>query len=296
MNYHKFMILSMLLLLSFGAVTAQDESQNKSEFSVYGKGIFNTLNYNLQGDAERDNGYGAGVGLEYSMNLNNRWSISAGIEYQQYRSETNIIDLNDQYQTVDVEGSVFDFHYSANTYSEKQWIDVINIPVLLRYEMPARPLTSASIYGAVGFQIGIPVNNEFETSTKELETSGYFPKWDLLLNGPEFMGFGNWDFLKSGKQELDIRKSYSFLFELGLKQLLSENRNLYLGFYADLGVNELIKDSGSPSPLLEYKADAPTDFQFNSIFNSAPQLQGATYASKAKLRGFGIKIRYAFEL
>jgi len=295
MNQYRLLFLTIMLLLSFGTVKAQHETKKEQEFSVYGKGIFNSLRYNLPEKAKLDNGYGAGFGLQYSLYLTNRWSVSAGLEYQQYRSESLLANFSDHYSTTDAEGTDFDFYASADTYKEQQWVDMVNIPFLFRYETPT-PWTNAFIYGAVGFQLGIPIASKYKATAEDLKTSGYFQHWDAMLDNPNFMGFGSWGTPGSDKQELDIRNSYSLLLEVGFKQQLNAKRNLYLGFYADLGLNSLAKESSSSSALIEYDADSPTEFKFNPLFYSAPQAQGEAYATKPKIQGFGIKIGYAFKL
>ena len=294
MNYHKLVCLSIILLLSFRAVTAQDETNKKQEFSVYGKGILNSLSYNVLNNAKQNNSFGAGIGLEYALYFSTKWSISVGVEYQQYRSNAVFSDFNDNYQTTDAENTNFEFHSSADIYKEQQSINMINIPFLFRYET-STPWTNSFIYAAAGFQFGIPVNSRYKAFVHNLETSGYFQQWDVMLNEPEFMGFGNWGTVEHSKQELDIRNSYSSLLELGFKQELNKTQNLYFGLFANVGLNNLIKENSSPSALIKYNADNPTEFQFNPLFYSAPHSQGETYASKLKLRGIGIKIRYAFK-
>ena len=295
MNQYRLMFLTIMLLLSFGAVTAQNETRKEQEFSVYGKGFFSFLRYNLPEGANLNKGNGAGLGVQYSLSLKRRWSVSAGVEYQQYRSEVLLHGFSDSYQTTDAEGTDFDFYSYANTYKEKQWVDMVNIPILFRYETPT-PWTNAFIYGAVGFQLGIPVSSKYKAIAEDLKTSGYFQQWDAMLDNPGFMGFGNWGTVGNDKQELDVRNSYSLLFEVGFKQQLNEKRNLYLGFYADLGLNSLAKESSSSSALTAYDADNPTDFKFNPLFYSAPHAQGEAYVTKPKIQGFGIKIQYAFKL
>ena len=295
MNQYRLIFLTMVLLMSFGAVTAQNETRKEQEFSVYGKGIFNSLVYDLTEGVNRDNGYGAGFGFQYAMYLNSRWSVSAGLEYQQYRSEALFTDFSYYYGTTDAEGTDFDFYSSANNYKEKQWVDMINIPIMFRYETPT-PWTNAFIYGTAGFQLGIPVTSKYRTTAENLETSGYFQQWDVTLNNPAFAGFGSWGTVESDKQKLDIRNSYSLLLEVGFKQQLNEKRNLYVGFYADLGLNSLAKESSPSSALIKYDADNSTEFKFNPLFYSAPQAQGEAYETRPKTRGFGIKIQYAFKL
>nr|WP_321357912.1 hypothetical protein [uncultured Draconibacterium sp.] len=295
MNHIKLICLSILLLLSCGAVTAQKTTSRKQELSVYGKGFYSTLKYDVLGKAEPNNGFGMGFGIEYTLYLNTRWSFSTGGEYQQYRSSVIFYNFNDHYQAIDAENSNFDFYTSADVYKEKQSVGVINIPLLFRYETPS-PWTNTFIFGSAGVQLGIPVRSKYEATVENLKTSGYFQQWDAMLNNPKFMGFGSWGTVQRSNQDLDIRNSYSILFELGFKKELNEKENIYLGYYADLGLNQLTKDSSSPSALIQYDVDNPTEFQLKTLFNSAPQAQGETYASKPKIRGFGIKIRYAFKL
>ena len=190
MNRYKLMFLTIVLLLPFGAVTAQEETKKANEFSVYAKGIFNSLKYDLSEGGKRNNGYGAGLGLQYSLYLNRKWSVSAGLEYQQYRSDALLTDFNDHYSATDREGTEFDFYSSAATYKERQLIDMLNIPLLFRYETPT-PRTNTSIYGAVGFQLGIPVSSKYKATAEDLKTSGYFRQWDAMLENPAFMGFGS---------------------------------------------------------------------------------------------------------
>lgn len=295
MNQYNLRFLTIILLLSFGAVTAQNKTGKEQEFSVYGKGIFNSMKYDLPKSADINKGYGVGFGFQYALYINGKWSVSAGIEYQQYRSEAILSGVNDSYMTTDAEGTDFDFQSSSDTYNEKQWIDMVNIPVMFRYETPT-PWTNAFIYGAAGIGLGIPVSSKFKATAEDLKTSGYFQQWDATLNDPAFMGFGNWGTIQNSKQDLDIRSNYSFLLEVGLKQQLNKQQCLYAGFYADLGLNNLTKKNAPSSALIEYDADNPTEFQFNPLFYSAPQTQGEAYVTNPKIRGLGIKIQYAFKL
>ena len=295
MNQYKLKLLTITLLLSFGTVTAQNKTSKQQEFSVYGKGIFNSLKYDLPEEVELNKGYGVGVGLQYSLYLNSKWSVSTGLEYQQYRSEAIFPEFSDHYSASDAEGTDFDFYSSADTYKEKQWVDMVNIPVLFRYET-STPWSKSRIYGGIGFQMGIPVSAKYKATAENLKTSGYYEQWDVTLNNPAFAGFGSWGTVEDNKQKLDIRGGYSLLLEVGLKQQLNEKQNLHLGFYAELGLNNLTKKNSPVSALVEYDADKPTEFKFNSMFYSGPQAQGEAYVTKPKIRGFGIKIQYAFKL
>ncbi len=65
--------------------------------------------------------------------------------------------------------------------------------------------------------------------------------------------------------------------------------------YLHQGLNKITKESASSSALIEYDADNPTEFKFDPLFYSGPQAQGEAYVAKPKIRGFGMKIQYAFQ-
>lgn len=295
MNQYKLMFLTIMLLLSFGAVTAQESTKKKQELSVYGKGFLNSLKYDLSGGTDVISGAGVGLGLQYALYMNNNWSVSAGLEYQQYHSKAVLRGFSDSYQTTDIEGADFDFYCSADRYEEKQSVNMLNIPIVFRYETPA-PWINTYIYGAAGFQLGIPVSSKYNATAENLITTGYYQQWDAMLFNPSFMGFGSWGTIERNNQELDFGRSYTLLFEVGFKHQLEGGQNIYIGYYADLGLTELIKDSNSVHALIEYDADNPMEFKLNPLVYSAPQAQGEAYITRPKIRGFGIKIQYAFEL
>ena len=291
-GFHRFIVCAVLFLVT-GAATAKTDSIQVKEISVYAKGAFNYLDYKLSQKGERNSRYGAGIGIQYARYLDQNWSVSAGLEYQYYRSETLLPDFSDAYATSDAEGDNFEFRSSAGSYREWQWISMLNIPLKIQYETKG---VQNRLYASAGIQLGIPVKSKYKATAYGLKTTGYYPQWDALLRDPRFMGFGTWGTVQSRKQKLDSRSSCSLLLELGYKQLLKAKRNLYVGVYADLGLNTLNKKSGNPSALIAYNAAKPTEFQMNSVLNSAPQANGTLYADKLKTTGFGVKLRYAFSL
>nr|WP_321357887.1 outer membrane beta-barrel protein [uncultured Draconibacterium sp.] len=294
MKRYKFIFLSIILLLFFGAVTAQEKTKNKQELSVYGKGILNSLKYDFAEGADITRGAGGGLGIQYCLYMSKKWSISLGLGYEQYHSKVFLSGFTDHYQTSDMEGADFDFYSTVDSYEEKQSVAMLNLPILFRYET-SMPWDNTSIYGAVGFQLGIPFSSKYNSIAKDLTTSGYFQEWDVMLDNPAFMGFGSWGTIEDNNQKLDFRSSYSLLFELGFKHELDGNSNIYIGYYADLGLNQLAKESTTLTSLIEYDADNPTEFKFNPLFYSAPQAQGEAYVAKPKIMGFGMKIQYAFQ-
>lgn len=291
LNFYKHIVLSCILLLSAGIITAQQSASQRKEISVYiMKGGVSSLKYDMDMDEEQDGRWGGGLGVQYALYLSSNWSVSAGAEYQQYHSETTFSDFEGYYSTTDSEGDDFEFRSSASSYQEKQMLDMLNIPLRIQYETTGK---STRFFASTGIQWGIPVQTKYKVIATDLKTAGYYAQYDALLESPAFIGFGNWGTVVKDDQKLDIKNSFSLLFELGIKQQVKENEDLYIGLYAELGLNKLNKERNPSKELISYNTENPTEFQFESITSGSPGGQGKVYADKLKTIGFGLKIRYA---
>ncbi len=292
-KFYKYIALAGMFLLSARIIAAQPDSTKVKELSFYLKGAFTGLDFEMNGEGSKNNRYGTGIGLQYAHYLDQRWSVSAGLEYQSYRSEGVLAIFSDQYTLTDSEGDEMEFQASATTYSEKQWVGMLNIPVKVQYETRG---AVTRLYASAGVQLGIPLTAKYQSNITKLETAGYYAQWDAELEDPAFLGFGSWGDMERAKQELDIKSSYSLLLELGVKFNMKTKQHLYVGTFAGLGLNSLNKRSGDSTALIAYDVDDPTNFGFNSMFTSSPGGAGSYYADKLKIQSFGVKIRYAFDL
>ncbi len=285
-------VVAGFLLLSFGTATAQEgNSVMKKEVSVYAKGGLNYLHYNLKNGGKQDNGFEPGIGIQYSQYLNTNWSVSGGLEYQRYSSEAVLTGFTDQYSTADNEGDDFVFKYSAGSYTEKHWVDMLNIPIRVQYETNG---SKNRLYASVGFQYGIPLTSKYNGAFSNLKTSGYYEQWNAELESPAFMGFGTWGDKQFGDTDLKIKNNYALLFEIGVNHQFNDGNGLHIGLYGDFGLNNLV-DSES-LPLLNYDANNPTEFGIQSVLKASPNAQGSTYAGKVRAIGLGLKLRYVFNL
>lgn len=294
-NFTRSIILTGILLLSLWSATARAQSEIGHELSVYGKGMFNRLKYDIDYDATNENKNSAAFGLQYTLSITSKWSIASGMDFMQFNSTANLLNFNDFYNTTDIEGENFNFRIVSEKFSEQQKVKMINIPLLLKYQAPS-PFANTVFFAAAGLQLGIPVYSKFKTTVHDLETTGYYTQWDALLESPRFMGFGNWGTLQGISQNLDISNNFSLLLETGLKMPVNEKQSLSCGLYADLGLNQLNKMNDSTSALIEYNATDPTNFTYNSIFTSSPHSKGKPFGDQLKTRSFGLKIQYAFKL
>lgn len=289
-NQYKQILIAAFLLLSAGTATAQYYQLPKGELSVYLKGLNSKLNIDMGEYGDSDTRFGAGFGVQYSYYLSRGLSLSGALEYQSYRSETILDNLTDSYSLSDAEGDNMTFRSSANVFHERQSVGMLNIPLRIQWETKGH---SRRLFTATGIQLGMPLAANYKVTSFGLETSGYFPQWDAHLTSPRFMGFGSWETHHSGKEKLKLKNSYSFLFELGLKQQLKAFHHLYVSAYVELGLNDLTKGSYQQA-LIGYNVDNPTAFNYTSVIYGSSQVGGYNYVNKVSSQSFGVRMRYAF--
>jgi len=287
------MLVLGVALLAGLSLNAQEVQVPETELSVYMKGPFSRINFGMDQGGEDKNRFGLGVGVQFAKYLSYDWSVSAAVEYQAYRTEAVFTNLSDSYATIDMEGENFEFRYSANMLIERQRASYVNIPIRVQYE---KGNLNNKFYASTGLAIGLPIGSSYKSRVYGLSTSGYYPQWDALLETPKFAGFGSWGNQVSGKQELKLKTSYSFLLEAGLKHYMRARQNLYVGVFADLPLNKIYKRDKKEPSLVAYNEDAPTQFIYNSVLDAVPGGQGKGYAEDVKTIALGIKLRYSFDL
>ncbi|WP_170154510.1 outer membrane beta-barrel protein [Mangrovibacterium diazotrophicum] len=285
-------LLAMALLAGLG-LFAQEVQVPESEISVYLKAPISHMSFDVGNYGEQNNGFGAGIGAQYAHYFNFNWSVSAGLEFQTYRSEAMFNAFSDSYSTTDMEGDNFEYRYSVDSYHEREYLSLLNIPIKVQYERGINE--TLTFFGSGGFAIGFPVSAKYKSQVYNLKTAGYYPQWDALLTSPKFMGFGSWGNRNTGKIDMDTKTSFTFLLEAGLKYKLTAGTNFYMGLFADIPLNKLNKTDGGPDPLVEYNTSQPTTLIFNPAINSAPGAEGTPFADKLKVVAWGVKLRYAFD-
>lgn len=280
-NMKKLYIISVLML---GFIS---NAQNKHEFSVYAGGVFTRMNYELnQGNAKLGNG--GQFGLGYSYYFTPQWSLGIGVEYQMFNSELYFRNLSGHKNYTDSEGDNFEFRFNTEKLLEKQNAQYLTIPLKVQFETKGYTRWFVS----AGGKVGLNLSADYETEIGKLTTSGYYPQWNVELNDPQFMGFGQWENISTDKQDLNLKTLFMLTAETGIKETLNDNSSLYFGVYLDYGLNNLTPDSNGKK-VVEYNAASPTDFGINSVSTSTNS-NNVPYTDDLKFVSFGFKLKYAF--
>ena len=282
----KAIIISISIVISVAGI-----AQNRHEVSFFGGGGLSTLSYSPKEGKQKDN-FGYSVGVDYNFYFSSNFSIKSGLSLSDYNSKLEMNSLSDKYLTQDIGGEPFELQYQVDNYEEKQNMMSLNIPIMLQYEQGSK----TKFYVAGGVKIGIPVKSESEISSAKIKALGYFPQWsETPIDEPEFMGFGNFNSLKS-TYDLDFSLAVMLSLEAGVKWQLSDKLSLYTGVYCDFGVNDINKENNKN--WLIYNKDYPTNYVFNSALASSINKNGEQkdVVKKVTPMAIGAKISLAVEL
>lgn len=271
----KKIIVFAVLLISC-ALTAQE---TKSELNAsIGYGI-SSFDYTfLRGELEKGNG--PNVQLTYFHYLTPNLSVGTGLAFQAYRSQVRAGSLNGAHPTVDADGESFEYRYTLHGFSEEQFANYLQVPLLFRLETEH---TNTRLYMAVGAKAGFALTSEYHTEADKLTTSGHYPQYNATLNGPTFVGLGDLGPVDAPRRELALKTAFSLAMEVGAKQRLNHGQWLYLGAYVDIGLNDLREET--LKNLVDHNPDNGPSQYVNPIKETD---QGNTVS----LMALGIKLGY----
>ena len=163
-------------------------AQTNNEVSLYVKGPNTKLSL---GDFKRSSDIetGIGVGLNYAYAISDHWSVISGVEYQKFSGNAYFDTLTDSFGTVDAEQESFVFNYAFSQLKEQVDAEYLNIPLKVQYET----LGDIRFYAAAGVKMGVTISAKSESNAGSLQTSGYYEQYNVELEAPMFMGFGDFE-------------------------------------------------------------------------------------------------------
>ncbi len=237
---------------------------------------------------ESDQSTGGALNLGVGYALNDSWSIHSGVGIGYLKNNASLLNYSGIQNAVDLEGEAFEFRYTLTGYSEDQRYTVVSIPLGVQYETAG----ATRFYARAGTSYNIFVTSEAEAGANSLTTKGYFEQINAELEGPRFAGFGTFEDVKFAKQDVDIKNAVNATLELGIKQRVAAKHWLYLGFFVETGLNDLLTSNGES--LLQYTRESTTEFRANPSLNATDQNSGNALLENAKFRSFGLKLWYSF--
>lgn len=232
---------------------------------------------------------GAGINLGISYALNDSWSIHSGVGLNYLESSSSISNYSDRVNAVDMEGESFEFRYQLNNYSEIQRNTVLSIPIAIQYESKG---SSTRFYSKIGASANFFVGSKSNGKASELNTSGFYERFNGELTAPRFAGFGNFQNIEFAENDLELNNSFNLFFEIGIKESFGTDNWFYLGVFAEYGLNNIL--TNDRSSLVEYNSNTPLDFINNSSFNASRISTGSSLFENANLNIIGLRFKYEF--
>ncbi|TDN82738.1 outer membrane protein with beta-barrel domain [Salegentibacter sp. 24] len=285
----KSAVWRLAIVLVLISVSTQALAQSSNEVSFYMQGSFSQLSYEALGNnSEMGNGFG--VGAKYAYYLSDNWSLGTGAEFQYMEGSIFLPNVQGAYMTQDSEAEEFEFRYQADNLSENQEVYFFNIPLHIQYES----LGMTRFYAAAGIKAGLVLDSKYTSRTTSLETSGYYPQYDVELTDPEFAGFGEFGAVINSESELNLKTNFIAHLESGIKLMLENSQSLYMGLFLDYGLHD-IKTDVSQDRFIDYNNQNPTAFAFGSLLSSRRDMNSEQYVHEVRTLAFGLKIQYAFQ-
>jgi len=264
-------------LLSCAALAAQ----NRHELSISGGGGISTLKY-VSSIGSSKIKFGGNAGFNYYYFFHKNWGIGTGLEFASYNTKygTNMLF---KYNATDNMDNIFEFSSKIDNYSEKQNAMMLQIPIMLQYQVGK----TNKFYLALGGKIGIPLSATYKSSGSVQNSGSY------KLPVEEIVDLGNFNIEEKGK--FGLKAAVFASVELGGKWALSEKIALYTGAYLDCGVNNIYSKPAVNVPLVEYNAENPNNLTIHSVLNSQyPQKVSDAFVDKIMPISAGLKLRLSF--
>jgi hypothetical protein len=273
-------------------VGANSNAQSDLKFSVGSQFHFSQIQLessNFESSIEP----GAGIAAGISLGLNEHFSIHSGVGLNYYQSRNSIGNYSSFQDATDISGEDFEFRYTANNYSETQKLTALSVPLAFQYE------TSGTVrfYTKLGVEANFFINEKSDSRATSLTTTGFFPRFNAVLDAPRFAGFGTYAHQEFNEADLELENSYNATLELGVKQMYPSGSALYIGAFFKYGVNDISNPRGSDG-LISFDSQNPTSFRSTSVLNALDRVQsGASgFTTQANLHVFGVAFRYEFHL
>ncbi|HET6255313.1 MAG TPA: OmpA family protein [Puia sp.] len=223
---------------------------------------------------------GGSLGLLYTFQLRDRWSLLAGITGGIYRTQATLSDgaVFSNYQVDDV-GSAFQYNMKVEGYKETQRFFAAGIPVMLQYYTPG---AGRQWYFNAGGKLLFPTSAQTNISARQLNLSGYYPDYNVVVSDLPQHGLGTLNGLKASATN-KLKPAAALSAGAGLILTLPRGMHIYAGLYVDYGITDL-KGKSDSLPLVSYSPSGLNGVKANGVLNMAN-------AGPMKLLSVGLQVR-----
>jgi len=257
-------IIILAISLTGSGVMAQEF--NRSEVSVnLGGGVSGFQTQPTEGSASQS--WTISLGAGYHFFFNPQWGIGTGANFATYNGGISIADYaTHQATTNNLTGDALDFMVSVPNYKEIHQAMMATIPLMLQFQSTGNTI----IYAAFGGKAGIPLSANNKANGR-ITSSGFYPIYNVTYdNLPEY-GFVTNQAIPKDNTDIDMKTVFMASAELGVKRLLVNKMNLYLGLYLDYGLNDVLSRqsaAGNNANIVVFQPDSPANFVYNTALNS----------------------------
>ncbi len=260
------------MLLGVVSMQAQEKG---SYIYVNGGGGLHSLQHDIVNGSQKGSAnYTINLGYDYFFTPN--WGLGTGIGFESNRSESTLNYLTEN-PSVDTDGDTFLFRTYYNDWKEKQKALLIEIPISVSYKSKLKQ--NWKMQFTVGAKMELPVQSSYEIVGGDIETTGYYPQYDVELYGlPQH----NFNTLTSfPEKDIALKSIYSAFADAGVLCPLNSKLDLYLGVYASYGLNNAIDAQDN----LLYQEDGV----YNGVFAS-------NQTDKVTPLAFGLKVGLTWQV
>ena len=262
--------------------------EKRYEVLFYGGGGMSTLQYNVTTGKQTD-GFGGQVGVNYNFLFIKKLALKTGVEFSLYSASFAWDNLSTRFIATDIENTVFEFRSAIDKYVEKQYLVMLQIPLMLQFQVGK----NHQFYAAAGGKVGIPIHVNYNSRGTNIQNSGYYTEEDYKYTTQLFMGFGQFS---GSNGKLKLKTAFMVSAEIGAKWVMQDGYKFYTGVYVDYGLNNIAAPQTSPPPFIAYNTARPADFAINGIFQSqySQNNEMQSFTKKIVPMTAGLKLIFAF--
>lgn len=268
---------SLLILVLFVTTSIKaQEYVKESKYSVnvsMGYGM-NYLSYQTD-DGKSAPSMGTSFNVECTYRLNKVVGLQIGCGLKNYKTKSTF-NFMESTNSVDSDGDSYELRTYYNNLEEDQKALFLSIPLGIEYKKYFNE--ASGLFFNAGYEIAIPLSNNYDVVNGTIETTGYYSEWDVELADMEQHGFTTVIPRYSG--EYKLKSESSVYIDLGYFHKLSGKAGLSVGGYLSYGLNNIID---------------PVDYDIYDDEEYYGTLQ-SNQTEKVKLISLGLKMTFYWDI